>query len=148
VLGNSLCTLLSRDELVAAVKQVRSKLRAGGIIIAGVRDYAATINRRPLWVDGPMLCFDGGNYRIVHQVWVWIDELRYDALVYIDRPSEYHRAAVRCRAVLPDELSGVLREAGFTEIEWLPGNTKSYGGSVYHTGFDQLIVVARAGSLA
>ena len=139
--GNSLCTLSSFPELVLALTQIRMKLRAGGLIVAGIRDYSVAVHERPVRVDELMLCFDDGKWRIVHQVWHWINATHYIAHVYINREGESHQYSVLCRAVLRGELTKALWAAGFVNINWLPKDPTNRRPGVYESGFDQLIVV-------
>jgi len=145
-LGNSLCAFRSFEELVVALTQMRGKLRAGGLLIAGVRDYDRAIALRtgPLLVDRPLLCFDMGKRRIVIQVWEWVDGTRYIAHVYIDcEDGVHHRHSVPCRVIGREELTDALRVAGFTNVRWLSSEGQtSNAQSVYESGFDQLTVLA------
>jgi SAM-dependent methyltransferase len=145
-LGNSLGCFSTFEELVLAITQMRIKLRCGGLLIAGVRDYdrALALRNGPLLVDPPLLCFDGGKRRIVLQVWEWLDGTHYIAHVYIDREGQkVLQHSVRCRAIGRKELTAALSAAGFTNIRWLPNRGQVRGNqSVYESGFDQLMVLA------
>ncbi len=141
-LGNSFCMIESYSDLVLALTQVRMKLREGGFIIAGIRDYSAAINERPLRVDGLTLCSDKESGRVVHQVWQWIDSVRYIAHVYIDRDGDHYQYSVPCRAVFSEEVTEALNAAGFVNVCWLPQDAGSQHPGVHESGFDQLIVVA------
>ena len=72
-----------------------------------------------------------GERRIVHQVWDWIDERRYIVHLYITvesgRSWQAHHFVSEYRSLLREELSNLLREAGFTDIRWiLPAESGYY----------------------
>jgi len=144
-LGNSLCTLATHAELVAALGEMRMKLRPGGLIVAGIRDYSSAVNERPVRIDELMHCFDGPELRVVHQVWRWLDASRYITHMYIDTGGELHTGSSLCRAVLRPELTAALVAAGFENIRWTPADETTRPRGVYESGFSQLIVVARCG---
>jgi SAM-dependent methyltransferase len=144
-LGNSLCTLATNAELVAALSEIRMKLRPGGLIVAGIRDYSSAVNERPVRIDELMHCMDGPELRVVHQVWCWLDASRYITQMYIDTASEHHTGSAQCRAVLRPEFTAALVAAGFENIRWTPADETTRPPGVYESGFSQLIVVARCG---
>ena len=113
---------LETEQLKAAVKAMRGKLRKGGILLANMRDYDRLIVERPP-VQGPL--FVGGEHdrRIVHQVWDWFAEDRYRVHVYITMKQgmewrAYHFVG-EYRAMLRSEVTEALAEAGFEDIRWL-----------------------------
>jgi glycine/sarcosine N-methyltransferase len=119
---NSLPHLLTRDDLLLAVKSIRSKLQQGGLLFASIRDYDRLLQEKPT-ADTPRI-FDGPEgRRIVLQVWDWEpDEPVYTFSHFILRQVgsqwETIHGQSRYRALLQDELDAVLSEAGFTAIEW------------------------------
>jgi glycine/sarcosine N-methyltransferase len=126
------------EHLLEAVVRVRTKLRNGGTFIASIRDYDRLIEERPV-VQGPAFFSDGGRRRIVFQLWDWTDERRYSFHLYITRDTvagwqTYHDVS-DYRAVLRDELTRILKEAGFVRVRWLLPN---------ESGFYQPLVVATA----
>jgi SAM-dependent methyltransferase len=137
-MDNALPHLDDERELLAAVSQIRNKLRAGGMLFISIRDYDLLLQERPA-VQGPAFFSDSGRRRIVFQLWDWTDDRRYVFHLYITRRTgdgwkTFHRAA-RYRAVLRSELAEVLEKAGFREVRWLfPADT----------GFYQPIAAARA----
>jgi glycine/sarcosine N-methyltransferase len=120
-----------------ALAAVRSKLRPGGVFLASIRDYDCLVRERPV-VHGPAFFSDDGRRRIVFQLWDWMDERRYRFHLYITRELErgwetLHGSSTY-RAVLREEVSGMLHSAGFAEVRWLmPADC----------GYYQPIVVAR-----
>jgi SAM-dependent methyltransferase len=138
-MDNALPHLESREQLVHAAMQIRRKLRSKGLFMASIRDYDRLIQERPA-VQGPWFHSDQGRRRIVFQIWDWLDERRYVFHLYITREianewTTFHTAAPY-RAVLRDELAGVLHEAGFVDTRWLLPE---------ESGFFQPLILARAG---
>jgi glycine/sarcosine N-methyltransferase len=137
-MDNALPHLLSEADLAQAAGKIRTKLRAGGTFVASIRDYDEILRQRPV-VQGPAFYSDEGRRRIVFQVWDWQDERRYKFHMYITRETSsgwenFHGASLY-RAVVRDEITGILRSCGFTNIRWkFPRET----------GFYQPIVIATA----
>ena len=137
-MDNALPHLLSEADLAQAAGQIRGKLRSGGIFIASIRDYDEILPRRPV-VQGPAFYSDAGKRRIVFQLWDWQDERRYMFHMYFTRETSsgwvnFHGEAAY-RAVLRDEITGILNSRGFTDIRWqFPAES----------GFYQPIVIATA----
>lgn len=128
---------LNAVQLGQATRAIASKLKPNGLFLASIRDYNKLILQKPT-IQEPAFFGTGENRRIVHQVWDWIDDTRYVVHLYIttksDREWVTRHFASEYRCVLRDELSDVLRNAGFGEIEWL---MPSEGG------FYQPLVLAR-----
>ncbi|HUZ93871.1 MAG TPA: class I SAM-dependent methyltransferase [Edaphobacter sp.] len=113
---------LTIAQLGKAAGAIASKLKPKGLFIASIRDYDKLILQKPT-IQEPAFFGTHENRRIVHQIWDWIDDTRYVVHLYItaksDREWVTHHFVSEYRCVLRDELSGVLRNAGFGEIEWL-----------------------------
>jgi glycine/sarcosine N-methyltransferase len=139
-MDNALPHLASDEQLLQAATQIRRKLRPGATFVGSIRDYDSLVRERPV-VQGPEFYSDQGGRRIVHQVWDWRDERRYAFHLYITREVpggwESQHYASNYRAVLREELSGILEAAGFTGCRWL---------SKAESGFYQPIVLAKANS--
>lgn len=135
---NALPHLDSEGDLARAARSTLAKLRPGGLLIATIRDYDLMVAERPT-VTPPAFFKDDGRRRIFHQVWDWTSERDYVLHLYITRETdsgwESHHFVSGYRAVLREELSRILKEAGFREARWLmpPEN-----------GYYQPIVVALA----
>jgi glycine/sarcosine N-methyltransferase len=139
-LDNALPHLESESDLRQAARQIRRKLRAGGVFLASIRDYDQAAGEKPV-VLGPQFYRDGERRRIVHQVWDWMDERRYTFHLYItlEEPDGWvsrHYAATY-RAVLREELRVVLEASGYTGVRWLMPEK---------SGFYQPLVLAKAGA--
>jgi glycine/sarcosine N-methyltransferase len=121
-IDNSLPHLESDGQLLRAAQQAHAKLRVGGSFIGSIRDYDHLVVERPA-VQGPSFYSDSDGRRIVFQIWDWLDERRYRFHLYITRnaPPEWHtfHFTSTYRAVLRSELTGILIQAGFSNVRWL-----------------------------
>ena len=143
-MDNALPHLESGHQLVHAATQIRSKLRRGGLFMASLRDYDRLVLEKPM-VQGPSFFFDKAadstqqGRRIVFQLWDWIDDRRYVFHLYITRKCETgwqaHHFAASYRALLRDELTSALSQAGFFDIRWQ---------EPAESGFYQPVVMARS----
>jgi SAM-dependent methyltransferase len=137
---------VDRSQLGQAAAAIRSKLRPNGIFIASIRDYDALLIERPT-SQPPAFWGKPGNRRIVHQIWDWNDgtnsepgytDPSYRLHLYITIESaqgwKAHHFVSRYGWLLREELSSVLRDAGFNEIRWL---------MPAESGFFQPLVLAR-----
>jgi SAM-dependent methyltransferase len=128
---------LTIAELGEAARAIAAKLKPQGLFIASIRDYDRLVLQKPT-IQEPAFYGAQENRRIVHQVWDWIDDTRYVIHLYItaksDREWVTHHFVSEYRCLLRDELSDVLRNAGFREIDWLMPS---------ESGFYQPLVLAR-----
>ena len=118
---NSLPHLLSDEDLLAAARNMRAKLRGDGLLLISIRDYVEIAKERPRFastriVDGPE------GRRIVFQVWDWHEERTYTMQHFIVKQTDggwdTTERVTEYRALLREELSAILGEAGFSEIRW------------------------------
>jgi glycine/sarcosine N-methyltransferase len=125
---NALPHLLSDCEMGRALNAISGKLRAGGVLLATIRDYDHLLESRPP-VQGPAFYSDDRGRRIVHQVWDW-DSDQYTVHLYLTWDAGSHwitKHYMTCyRAVTRKSLSGVLESSGFQDIEWLMPETSSF----------------------
>jgi glycine/sarcosine N-methyltransferase len=137
-MDNALPHLESDEQILQAVKQIRAKLRPGGLLMASIRDYDRLIEDKPA-VQGPVFYSDDNHRRIVFQVWDWIEDRRYVFHLYITRETstgwQTLHAAATYRAILRNELTAALGRAKFKNIRWL---------SPAESAFYQPIVLAEA----
>ena len=128
---------LNVAQLEQAARAIVSKLKPKGLFLASIRDYDKLILQRPT-IQEPAFYGAPGNRRIVHQVWDWIDDARYVVHLYITASSgqewKTHHFVSEYRCLLREELSDVLRNAGFEMVHWLMPS---------ESGFYQPIVLAR-----
>jgi glycine/sarcosine N-methyltransferase len=129
---------LAVAQLGQAARAIESKLKPKGLFIASIRDYDKLILQKPT-IQEPAFYDAQGNRRIVHQVWDWIDDTRYAVHLYITAQSnqgwETHHFVSEYQCLLREQLSDVLRDAGFREIAWLMPP---------ESGFYQPLVLARS----
>jgi glycine/sarcosine N-methyltransferase len=128
---------LNVAQLGQAARAIASKLKPRGLFMASIRDYDKLVLQKPT-IQEPAFYGAQENRRIVHQVWDWIDDTRYVVHLYITAKSDQewktHHFVSEYRCVLREELSDVLRNAGFGEIDWLMPS---------ESGFYQPLVLAR-----
>lgn len=157
---NALPHLLEDADLLRAARQMRARLRPGGLLLVSIRDYDRLVKGDPehgtpatpgLPGGGPQtapelpratlprVLDDADGRRVVFQVWDWTADGRsYTVNLFIVREDagswRTTHYATRYRALLRDELSEILRAAGFIDVRWhLPAES----------GFYQPIVTAR-----
>lgn len=113
---------LERNELKAAARAMRGKVREQGLLMASIRDYDRLILEKPS-IQGPSFFGAEGGRRIVHQVWDWIGEERYRVHVYITRQEEgtwrSDHFVGEYRAMLRSEVTLALEGAGFKKVRWM-----------------------------
>ena len=125
---NSLPHLLTDDDLRQALHSMRAKLRRGGLLLVSIRDYDQIVLARPHG-EGPKVFDRLEGRRIVFQVWDWTTDGRaYTVNLFILQQGaqdgrgtskwQVTQYATAYRALLRAELDVMLREAGFSGIEW------------------------------
>ena len=119
---NSLPHLITDDDLVLVAQNMASKLKPTGLLLASIRDYDRLAKEKPV-LDSPRVLDGPEGRRIVFQVWDWSSDGRtYTAHQFILRETKGEWKTFHCtvdyRALLRDELSEVLREAGLSAIRW------------------------------
>lgn len=128
---------LNIAQLGQAASAIASKLKPKGLFLASIRDYDKLVIQRPT-IQEPAFYGTDGTRRIVHQIWDWIDDARYAVHLYITTKSgegwETHHFVSEYRCLLREELSDVLRNAGFEAVHWLMPS---------ESGFYQPVVLAR-----
>jgi hypothetical protein len=130
--------MMSRDDLLLAARSIRWKVREGGLFLASIRNYDELLKERPRATTPKVMDTPGGR-SLYFQDWDWDEDGRaYVINLFLLREegegwrTVHHDA--RYRAVLRDELSDVLKEAGFSSIGWkMPAQS----------GYYQPIVTAR-----
>ena len=119
---NSLAHLLTGEDLLVSARAMRSTLQTDGLLLLSVRDYDPLARKRPRYVSPNVIDGPAGR-RIVFQVWDWRDDDRaYTLHHFIVRQTEKGwtttERVTECRAWRRDELTGVLRDAGFADVRW------------------------------
>ena len=127
-LDNALPHLDNDKDVRKALCAMRERLRPRGKLLASLRDYTPVLERRPS-ATTPSLFLDEGRRRIVCQVWDWVDDRRYVLHLYITRHMPDGEWATdhfvgRYRAITPEEVAVLARQAGFREVKVLqPADT-------------------------
>lgn len=138
---NALPHLLTDDDLLAALRNVRECLRPKGLMLASLRDYDALRRDRPpgipITVHG-----DRGTRHASSQAWRWAEDGDYvdiELFTLAETPPGEWRGAsgsTRYRALRRATLHELLASAGFIAIEWCMPDV---------SGYYQPIVLCRAG---
>jgi SAM-dependent methyltransferase len=137
---NSLPHLDSEAEISEALRAMQDRLVPGGKLLISLRDYQPLMAMRPS-MYGPVFHDDGHRRRIVHQVWSWRDQRRYDVSLFLtvsaaDGQCDVHQFdGGAYRAVTPQEVASLAQRVGLREVDVLDPS---------ETGFYQPIILARA----
>ena len=133
-MDNALPHMLTREDMLTAVKSILGRVRDGGIFIASIRDYDALLQTRPPY-SPPYIHKQEQGQRVSFQTWNWEGE-HYDLIQYIINDGvSLDISRFRCSywAVRREVLTALLTEAGCRKAEWkFPEET----------GFYQPIVIA------
>ncbi|HEY3926914.1 MAG TPA: class I SAM-dependent methyltransferase [Candidatus Koribacter sp.] len=136
-LDNAFPHLGTEFDMRAAATAILSRLRPGGVLLTGIRDYDPVLETHPA-VMPPHFSGNGSGRRIFHEVWDWHDERRYTAHVYVTNEVARHWQVMHFTgnycAILKCELANLLRESGFAEVQ-------IFGAE--QTGFHQPLLRAR-----
>jgi glycine/sarcosine N-methyltransferase len=119
---NALPHLLTDEDLRLAAGAMRAKLRPGGLLLVSIRDYDRLVEERPPATTPGLLDGPDGR-RVYFQLWDWrADGRRYTLHLFILKEVEGRwettHAATEYRALLRDELSAILGDAGFADPRW------------------------------
>jgi glycine/sarcosine N-methyltransferase len=129
---------LSLEQLASAASAMKSVLKPGGLFLASIRDYDQILVEKPT-IQQPACYSSHGSRRIVHQVWEWVEANRYVVHLYITEQiaggweSRHFVSEYGC--ILREQLSAILRGAGFEKVEWVMPS---------ESGFYQPIVIAKS----
>lgn len=113
---NALPHLLDPGEVVAALAQMRSKLRDGGVLVVTMRDFDEALRDKP-----PVAPTIRVGNRVLVRLHEWEgDEYTVRYVILTDRDGTWdvveHRT--RYRAITRAELEQAATHAGFTSVEW------------------------------
>lgn len=128
---NAVAHLLTDDDLVRAARNMRAKLRSGGLLVLGIRDYDQLVRERPR-VTPPAVMEGEAGRRITFQVWDWAaDGASYQLELFLMARGgerwETRSYTARVRALLRSDLEQALQAAGFQELRWHElGETQYY----------------------
>ena len=135
---NSIAHCLTDADLGAALAGMRSRLEPDGLLLLSARDYDALVADRPRFNNQHVQDRADGR-RVVFQLWDWDDDgRRYKVHQFLLRDNDgkfsVNHFETRLRALLRDELTAAVRNAGFSRIRWHPPE---------ETGYYQPIITAR-----
>ena len=134
-MDNALPHMLTKEDLVAAVKSIAGQTVPGGIFVASIRDYDAILMDKPPY-SPPYIHNNERGQRVSFQIWSWKED-NYKLIQYIIDDGEsldIHKFECEYRATRREELTALLRMNGFEEVSWK---------FLEETDFYQPIVVAR-----
>jgi len=113
---NALPHLLTSDDVLAALREMRRVLRPGGRLIISTRDYDTIRRERPLSTPPSV-----GPGRVVwFQLWNW-DNDRYELEMFQLHEADSWRVVVgkaRYWAITRHELTELAERAGLCHVEW------------------------------
>jgi SAM-dependent methyltransferase len=113
---NALPHLLTSDDVLGALREMRRVLRPGGRLIISTRDYDAIRRERPLSTPPSV-----GPGRVVSfQLWHW-DNDQYELEMFQLHEADSWRVVVgkaRYWAITRDELTELAERAGLRHVEW------------------------------
>jgi glycine/sarcosine N-methyltransferase len=127
---NALPHLDSDEDIQSAFAAMQDRLRPGGTVLVGLRNYGPLMLERPTGEPARVFGKNGGR-RIVHQVWDWQDRRRYVLHLFItteERNGEWltRHFVGRYRAVTPDEVAHLAERAGLREVRVLEPAVTGY----------------------
>lgn len=127
---NAVPHLLEDTDVDAAVSQMFTKLRPGGVLFISTRDYDRALRERP--TTAPPLDMPGPPRRIVVRLHEWDapDSPLYTVrfLILTQEKDGWRTAdhATRYRALPAAELTASAARAGFTDIRWLTATEATF----------------------
>jgi SAM-dependent methyltransferase len=135
---NSLPHLLTDADLLQAVSGMFAKLRPGGLVVIGIRDYDRLQAERPRFTP-PQVVEHDGERTVLFQLWDWApDGSTYDLTMFRhrERDGDWTSAigTTTYRALLRSDLERTLVDASFHDIRWYEPE---------ETGHHQPLVTAR-----
>lgn len=140
---NSVPHLLTRDDLLLAVGEMRRVVRPGGLVLLSTRDYDA-IRRDRVPATTPAVTLVDAGKAITFQLWTWhADGERYDLEHFRLLPAgetwTVEHNTTRYWALARSQIDDVMLDAGLVDPRWHePGDC----------GYFQPIVAARVPSHA
>jgi 2-polyprenyl-3-methyl-5-hydroxy-6-metoxy-1,4-benzoquinol methylase len=128
---NSLPHLLTSRDLRRTLRNIHQKVRPGGLVLLSIRDYDRLAREKPA-VTPPLVMKSASGNRIYFQTWRWAkDGKTYQLRLFLIRKTK-NRIKVktfvtRYRVLKRAELTGMLKKAGFKNIQWeLPAKSGYY----------------------
>jgi SAM-dependent methyltransferase len=125
---NSLPHLLTDEDLQNAARGLWEKVKLGGLLLVGIRDYDQLMREKPSGTV-PRMFVDSQGRRVVFQVWEWgSNGHTYTLHLFLLREQsdgwQTEHYETEYRALLRGELSALLEAAGFMDVRWhMPDET-------------------------
>lgn len=135
---NSLAHVETDADILAGLKSMRGRLKLGGHLLLGLRDYdAPDLAKRPPGT-APRIISGPSGQRMAFQMWEWgeADDPMYTSQFFILREDGDHwkvaiNAATRIRAIKRGDLVPLLDEAGYSEVTAKPNNNPHYPQNIF-----------------
>lgn len=134
-MDNALPHMLTSEALESAVRSIIGQTRAGGLIVASIRDYDSLLQEKPSY-SPPYIHKTEKGKRVSFQTWVWQGDNYHLTQYIIDDEGDLQISKFECeyRATRREEFTKLLLDNGCSEVDWkFPDET----------GFYQPIVIAR-----
>jgi SAM-dependent methyltransferase len=128
---NALPHLLMDSDLVLGLKNIRSKLKPGGLFLLGIRDYDPILKNRPTSPRKPAFYKDKLGERVYFQVWNWkkgtnIYRMHLFLVRKVKGVWKNQCQETYYRAISRKEMTVWMKKAGFTQIRWLMPKDSGY----------------------
>lgn len=129
-LDNAIPHFLSDEDLITALQNMKSNLKADGLLLISLRDYDAIIKNPPRTTLPSISEGNNGCY-IIFQTWDWNNDKSYKLNMYVTHHTEAN-ITTQCfpsqyRALQRKDLSQALNQVGFHNIQWLmPADSDYY----------------------
>ena len=127
-MDNALPHMLTKDDLKAAIRSIASRIAAGGVFVASIRDYDALLEIKPPY-SAPYIHKTEKGQRVSFQTWDWNGD-NYKLTQYIiEDENSLKTSKFECeyRAVCREELTNLLISNGFCSVVWkFPEETDFY----------------------
>lgn len=133
-MDNALPHMLSGEDLEKAIKSITDQLEKGGVFIASIRDYDASLADKPAY-SPPYIHKSVKGQRVSFQTWDWIGDCYKLTQYIIEDEEKLSVSKFECmyRATCRKEITNLLLANGCNKVHWkFPEET----------GFYQPIVVA------